>query len=101
MTIHNPEIGETTSVERVIASAALPNERSGRAGKQVVHIIDSGSKVHFEITGLDPTNFEAVVGPKTAEEYRAYVQARRSKVKPKAGRRVGRIRGLLHFGNHI
>ena len=101
MTLQDPELGTRRFDGREIASARLPSERTGRTGSPVVHVIGVGPKVQFQITGLDPTDFEAVVGPKKAEEYRAYVHARRSWVKPKAGRRVGRLRGLLRFADRF
>lgn len=82
-----------------IASVGLPNDRSGRSGKPVVHIIETGGEIEFVISGLDPTDFEAVVGPKVAKEYRDFVHARRSKTVT-TSRRAGRIRSLLNFVFH-
>jgi len=63
----------------VIASSPyMPKEdRHGRP-QPMINILrnDETGKLRLEISDLDPTNFEAVVGRERAERYRAFVAAR-------------------------
>lgn len=65
----------------VIASSPyMPDE--DRLGKcqPMINILrnDETGRLRLQISDLDPTNFEAVVGAKSARRYRAFVRARRS-----------------------
>lgn len=76
---HQSEVSPTKKENRTLVSVDLPNGASGREGSPTLNLVRSGGQIRLVISGLDLTNFEEVVGPKSAQRYREYVAARRSR----------------------
>jgi hypothetical protein len=85
------EVSPSVKEDITLVSVDLPNDVSGREGNPRLNLVRSDGQIKLVISNLDPTNFEAVVGPKSAERYRGYVSARRSSSVDAS--RSGRSRG--------
>lgn len=70
---HNAGIGNGFS-----ATVALPNHFSRREVPVQLHGTWTDRGIRLHLSGLDLRNFEAVVGPQQAQEYRDFVATRRA-----------------------
>ncbi len=71
------------SIEGSEVIAGVPIDQRDRRDQPFLYLLlDKDDELYYVITGIDPTDFESVVGAKIAKEYRAFVCARRGWYNP-------------------